>query len=329
MPRSIAVIGAPSSLGTRPYDDGEARHLDRAPRVLRERGLVARLSAVDMGDVIPPPYRDYARPAARPRNEEQVIAYSRAIGARVAAAIKPGHFAVVLGGDCSIVLGSLLGARGAAHGPVGVAYVDAHADFATLDESRTGSVATMGLALACGRGDGPLARLAGRSPLVTPRHAALIGRRDAGQAGYGHGALAASAVLDVPDEDLLARDAGDLAATILGRVASGVAGFWIHLDADVLNPALMHAVDSPEPGGPMPDELATLLKPLVEHPLALGLSVSVYDPALDPDRSAARRLVALIESVVIAPVARGESAAPAWGVGAGNRTEQLRRGRRA
>ncbi len=61
-----------------------------------------------------------------------------------------GGFVVVLGGDCSIVLGCLLGARRAADGPVGLVYVDAHADFATPEESRTGSVASMSLALAIG-----------------------------------------------------------------------------------------------------------------------------------------------------------------------------------
>jgi arginase len=317
MPRSIAVIGAPSSLGTRPYDDGEARHLDRAPRVLRERGLVARLSAVDMGDVVPPPYRDYARPVLRPRNEDQVIAYSRAIGARVAAAIKSGRFPLVAGGDCSIVLGSLLGARGAVRGPLGLAYADAHADFATPAESRTRSIAGMGLAFACGRGDGPLARLGGRSPLVAARRVALIGRRDGARTGHGHAALAASAVLDVRDEELLSHDADDLAAAILDRVAADAAGFWIHLDADVLNPALMPAVESPEPGGPMPDELVPLMRPLVEHPLALGLSVAVYDPALDPDRSAARRLVTLIERLLGAQAASRKLPSAACGADSG------------
>ena len=83
MSRAIAIVGAPSSIGIRPYDDGMARYLDRAPGVLRERGLAARLRAIDMGDVGPPPYRDYERPPHRPRNEEQVIAYSRAIAERV------------------------------------------------------------------------------------------------------------------------------------------------------------------------------------------------------------------------------------------------------
>ena len=72
-----------------------------------------------------------------------------------------GRFAVVLGGDCSIVLGCLLGARQSARGSVGLAYFDAHADFGTPEESRTGSAASMCLAFAVGRGETPLARLAG------------------------------------------------------------------------------------------------------------------------------------------------------------------------
>jgi len=39
--------------------------------------------------------------------------------------------------------------------------------------------------------------------------------------------------------------------------------------------------------------------PLVRHPLALGLDLSIYDPALDPDRSCARRLVTLLERLLV------------------------------
>src|SRR5262245_16155209 len=169
MNRSIAVIGAPSSLGLPPYDHGQLQHLDWAPGVLRERGLIAKLEAVDMGDVVPPPYRDYVQQPNRPRNEEEVIIYSRAIGERVSAVIHHGRFAVVLGGDCSTMLGCLIGGRRTIRGPMGLAYVDAHADFAAPDESRTGSVAGMALSLAVGRGRTPLARLAGRQPLVDAR----------------------------------------------------------------------------------------------------------------------------------------------------------------
>ncbi len=299
MDRPVAVIGAPSSIGIRPYDDGQTRHLNRSPEVLRERGLVERIHAIDLGDVAPPPYRDYVRPPNRARNEDEVVVYSRSLGVRVGAAIGQGRFALVLGGDCSIVLGCLLGAKRAEHGPVGLVYLDAHADFATPEESRTGSVASMSLGLAAGRGRTPLARLGGRSPLVDGRHVALIGRRDADAGWYGDAALAASSILDLPDSELLTQDFSRLAAASLARAASpDVRGFWIQIDADVLNPAVMSAVDSPEPGGPMPGELISVLAPLVKHPRALGLSLTIYDPALDPDRSCARRLVSLLEALL-------------------------------
>ena len=62
MARAISMVGAPSSIGIRPYDDGMMRHLNRSPAVLRERGLISRLAADDLGDVAPPLYQDFVRP---------------------------------------------------------------------------------------------------------------------------------------------------------------------------------------------------------------------------------------------------------------------------
>ncbi len=206
---------------------------------------------------------------------------------------------MVLGGDCSIVLGGLLGARRASGGPVGLAYVDG-ADFATPDESPTGSVASMCLGLAVGRGDTPLARLAGAEPLVDGRDVALVGRRDAADPWYGHAALAASEVLDIPDAALVERGSDEVAASAVARLTSArLKGFWIHLDADVINPTDMPAVDSPEPGGPTLDQIVKLLAPLIRHPRALGLELTIYDPGLDPDRACAGRLVALLEALIV------------------------------
>jgi hypothetical protein len=54
MNRPIAIVGAPSSIGIRPCDSGEMRHVDRAPAILRELGVIERLGWVDLGDVVPP-----------------------------------------------------------------------------------------------------------------------------------------------------------------------------------------------------------------------------------------------------------------------------------
>lgn len=296
--RRIAIVGAASSIGIRPYDDEkEARHLDRAPAVLRELGIVNRLGAEDLGDVTPPPYRDFTRPSGGVRNQTDIVEYSKQLADRVVASTTGARFPLVLGGDCSIVLGSLL-AAGRMRRRVGLAYIDAHADFATPQESMTGSAASMCLALVVGRGDSPLARLGGSKPLVRADDVVLIGRRDEGQTYYGHDALAASGILDMPGSAISKESIARTRAAALERLGrSALDGFWIHVDADVLNPQVMSAVDSPEPGGPDIDELVALVVPLVRHPRALGMQITIYDPALDDDRSCAARLVSFVAGV--------------------------------
>ena len=49
-------------------------------------------------------------------------------------------------------------------------------------------------------------------------------------------------------------------------LAAGATDVWVHVDADVIDPAYLAAVDSPEPGGLHPDEFVALLQPLLAHP---------------------------------------------------------------
>jgi arginase len=293
----VAIVGAASSIGLRPdHRTGQPQDVNRAPAALRAAAVVERLSALDLGDVTPPPYRDFERPPGRPRNELEVADYSRSLGNGVASGLAERRFVVVLGGDCSIVLGCLFGARRVGT-RIGLAYVDAHADFATPAESATGSVASMSLALAVGHGDSDLARLVGGS-LVDAADVALIGRRDAGQS-YGHEALARSGILDLPDQSLDVRSVPATAEAVLARVArAGIDGFWILVDCDVLNPTAMPATGAHEPGGPTGDELGPFLARLAGHPRALGMALTLYDPSLDADRSSAVLLVDLLAAAL-------------------------------
>jgi arginase len=300
MPRPIALVGAATNIGIKPYEDGRARGLDRAPNALRDQDLVARLDARDLGDVVGPAYRDFTRPPGATRNEAEVAAYSRALARQVGAASEHGAFVVVLGGDCSIVLGCLLGQRWAGRAPLGLVYVDAHSDFATPEESRTGSAASMCLAMAVGRGDTSLARLVGDEPLTRASDVVLIGKRDGDEPWYGQDAMRALPILDIPDAEMRRRGRQETVAATLDRVARPeLGGFWIHLDADALDPLEVPAVDSPTPGGLGVGEMAELLTPLVRHPRALGLELTIYDPNLDPNRSSAVHLTELLERVLV------------------------------
>ncbi len=74
----------------------------------------------------------------------------------------------------------------------------------------------------------------------------------------------------------------------MNRCIADLAGSWVHLDADILDAALLPAVDSPEPGGLTFGELSNLLRALLGSAAAVGLEITVFDPDLDPDGRVAR-----------------------------------------
>lgn len=67
------------------------------------------------------------------------------------------------------------------------------------------------------------------------------------------------------------------------------ASFWIHLSADVLNDALMTAVDYRLPGGLSWPESEMLLQTLLRSGRAVGMTVTIYNPSLDADGSISAR----------------------------------------
>jgi arginase len=67
-------------------------------------------------------------------------------------------------------------------------------------------------------------------------------------------------------------------------------GFFIHLDADCLDDAVMPAVDYRLPGGLSHPELQTILATALASGRASGMEVAIYNPALDEDGSAGRAL---------------------------------------
>ena len=83
--------------------------------------------------------------------------------------------------------------------------------------------------------------------------------------------------------------AAEQAAGILQR--NNLKGFWIHLDADVLDDAVMPAVDYRLPGGLSWEELSATLRVLMASGQAVGINVGIFNPTLDEDGLIARELV--------------------------------------
>ena len=292
----IAVLDAPSVLGLRPPAPGRVPGARRLPEALRGNRLVERLQAGDAGRVDPPPYSPEIDPATGVRNGATIPAYSAALADRLVELLGAGAFPLVLGGDCSILLGGMLALRRL--GRYGLVSVDGGLDFRHPGNAHlvgpVGSVAGEDLAVVTGRGAPQLTDLEGRRPLVAEADVVAMGHRNLDPVTDEILATAMT-LFDVAELRRLgpAVAARRAVATLAGR---GVAGFWVHVDTDVLDPELMPAVDSPEPGGLTHQELATLLRTLTASELAMGVQLTIFDPDLDPDG----RLAAELTDTVVA-----------------------------
>jgi arginase len=302
----IAVLDAPSVLGLRPPAPGRLPGSRRLPAALRGQGLVERLGAADAGRVEPPPYRPEIEPATGARNGAAIAAYSATLADRIGELLGQGRFPLVLGGDCSILLGGMLALR--RRGRYGLVSIDGGLDFRHAGNADPagpvgplGSVAGEALAVVTGRGAGLLTDLEGHRPLVREGDVVAVGHRDL--AGIADEILATPMALY--DVAALRRHgpAAAAEAALAGLAQRGVEGFWIHLDTDVLDPAIMPAVDSPEPGGLAYDELVALLRVFTASRLAAGMQLTIFDPELDPDGHLAAELTGAVVAGLSPPPA--------------------------
>jgi arginase len=287
-PRRPAVVDAPSNLGLRPPVEGTVPGCYKLAGALRDCGFVKRLGAEDAGCVTPPRYdRGGWKPGDGVFNAAAVAAYSRRLADRLGGLLDAGRFPLVLGGDCSILLGAALALN--RRGRYGLAFLDGHSDFRHLGNAPyVGAAAGEDLALATGRGQEDLTDIEGRRPYLRDDDVAVLGIRDLDEALTELGELA----VPVWEVTRLRADspAGAARVALVRLERDELDGFWVHLDADVLDPVVMPAVDSPDPDGITHEELVALLAPLAAAPGCVGLEVTVFDPDLDPDGRLAREL---------------------------------------
>jgi arginase len=232
----IAVLDAPSVLGLRPPAPGKVPGARRLPEALRANRLLERLGAGDAGRVDPPPYAPELDPVTGVRNGASIPGYSVALADRLGELLRDGAFPLVLGGDCSILLGPMLALR--RRGRYGLVSIDGGLDFRHPGNARVagpvGSVAGEDLAVVTGRGARALTDLEGRRPLVAEADVVAMGHRELGP--IADEVLATPMTLfDVAELRRLgpAGAAGRAVTTLAGR---GVEGFWVHVDTDVLDP---------------------------------------------------------------------------------------------
>ncbi|WP_226900153.1 arginase family protein [Nonomuraea phyllanthi] len=283
-----ALLDAPSNLGLRPPAAGTVPGCYKLPGALRDNGLLRRLAAEDAGCVTPPRYdRGSWQTGDGVFNAAAMAAYTVKLANRIEALLKDDRFPVVLGGDCSILLGSALALS--RRGRYGLVFLDGHDDFRHAGNSgNIGAAAGEDLALVTGRGQADLTDIEDRRPYMRDSDVVVVGIRDE------ETSRRELEDLGIPVWNVSRiRQAGPAAtagAALAHLERAELEGFWVHLDVDVLDPGVMPAVDSPDSDGLQHDELIALLSPLLAAPACTGFQVTVFDPDLDPDGRLAREL---------------------------------------
>lgn len=306
------LIAAPTHLGLRPPAPGVEPGTWRAPKVLMKAGLKQALGNPQTTALPKPDYRVEAEDGTRIRNGHAVRDYTFAIADKVSGALSDGLFPVVIGGDCSVVMGCLLGQRRA--GGKGLVHVDGHSDFSHPGNydtaSRLGTAAGMDLALVTGRGENLLTEWPGvAGPLVAEEDAVQIGEREAGLPDYAFHDMDGTKISRIMIEDMLSAGLSDAVDRINAHLtARGLDKAWLHVDLDVLDERVMPAVDCPGSPGLDFEQLAALISGVAKSGRIIGADFTIYDPDLDPQGIYARPIVDVIAKG-LAPIAANISPA--------------------
>ena len=231
------VIEAPSILGLFPGG------VERLPEALLAAGLADGLGARRGGRVSPPTYDRRRDTVTGVLNPTALRDYAHLLAAATGDVLDRGEIPIVLGGDCSILLGNLLalGRRGR-HG---LLFIDGHADFYN---QRPNLVArpprwTWRLPRAGVQACSPTSRVADRWSETR------TSRCSGGATPWKPNWLVANGSRTLPLRSSTWRRSREQGAARAAQDAlvhlrrPELAGVWVHLDCDVVDDALMPAVD--------------------------------------------------------------------------------------
>jgi arginase len=292
--REIAVIGATLDLGA------GRRGVDMGPSAIRYAGLEQQLTAKlgvrvsDAGNVISPIVETAAMGDEHARYLDQILDLCDRLSGLVAEAAGRSALPLVLGGDHSVALGSLVG-MAKVRGTGGVVWVDAHGDVNTPATSPSGNVHGMVLAAALGLAGDAFRRDGWPLPAVDPGKLALVGVRS----------------LDEGERELLHRiDAMVFTMSEVDRMgiepcmrealahASGAGFLHVSLDMDVVDPEHAPGVGTPVRGGLSYREAHLAMETVAESGLLDSMDVVEVNPILDRENATGQLAVELVASAL-------------------------------
>jgi arginase len=288
---TIRVIGVPMDLGQ------SRRGVDMGPSAIRHAGLHERLRSLgyateDAGNVDIPERATLSTHPDRSFMSAVVDGCVAAYDAGVAA-IADERFPLFLGGDHSISAGTVGGVSAA--GPIGLLWIDAHADANTPETSPSGNIHGMPLAALLGLGTPSLVNLGRPGPKLSFDRVAFIGLRDvdAGERKLiGENRIAAFTMTDVDEHGV-----GDIARRALAHLGD-VDRLHVSFDMDVVDPLEAPGVGTPVPGGLTYREAHLVMEVLSRDGRVRSADMVEVNPILDEHNRTAEMAVELIASLL-------------------------------
>ena len=264
---------------------------EAGPDAFRRAGLLELLGADDAGDVHGPITDRTRDPASGVLALGQIRDAIRAVREAVDEVFRHGATPLVIGGDCSLVIGALAGAR-RHHERIAACFLDGHVDSYDGAASPTGEVADMDIGVVCGGGPAALRGIDGApDPLVRPGDCAVIGNRFAADDDApDERELAHPLIQQIPGPQLRRAPAREIAEAVGERLALQAGAVWLHIDCDVLDERVMPAVTYAQPGGATWDDLEELVRGIARRPGLAGVSLADFVPARDPGGAHAAEL---------------------------------------
>ncbi|GAB7008459.1 arginase [Halorubrum trueperi] len=277
---TVRIIGAPTDYGA------NRRGVDMGPSAIRYGGLAEQLASagvetVDAGDLAVPRAEERDPDTHTPsegdakflRETEDVC---RRLADEVSGTLVAGNVPLVLGGDHSIAIGSLVGS--ARDAEIGAVWFDAHADLNTPATTPSGNVHGMPLAAALGMDEFADTEWA-NAPGLSPENVALVGLRSVDEAEVDvirdHG-FAAYTMSDIDERGIT-----DVTEEALGVASAGVDGVHVSLDLDWLDPKEAPGVGTPVRGGATYREAHSAMEIVDEAGCLRSMELVEVNPTLD------------------------------------------------
>jgi arginase len=305
-PNKIALIGAPTSAAA--FFPGS----EKAPAALRDAGIVDRLKSIgyevtDLGDCKKRLFADDEE-HKRARNLPEIVALLNELKPHAEVAFKSGALVLVLGGDCSEIIGLLTGAR-RYYKHFNLLWFDRDADLNTPASTPSGRIDGMVLSSIFGKGSPELVRFWGEPPLVREPDTVIFGldRVDPAEQEF----LVHTPMRHVNAVDIQSKGAAKAAQDSLGLLHADSREFMIHLDVDVIAQEDFSATNVPGPGGLSFADVQASLTEFAKSKNLLGLDVAQYNPDKDRDGSGAKKLVDLLAEALDARLAALSTSATA------------------